>query len=95
PERAEADAYEFAKLVYAACLDGGVKLSQAKLSTLARISKRKAGYVQVDVDNERAAAEESEPAAEEPAAVPAARPERVLAVNGSAVASGPAGGGER
>ncbi|MEU8380609.1 DUF2637 domain-containing protein, partial [Streptosporangium sp. NPDC048865] len=31
PERAEADAYEFAKLVYAACLDGGVKLSQAKL----------------------------------------------------------------
>lgn len=92
PERAEADAYEFAKLVYATCLDGGVKLSQAKLSTLARISKRKAGYVQVDIDNERAAAEEPEPDAEEAATVPAARPERVLTVNGSAAASGPAGG---
>ncbi|MEU8040843.1 DUF2637 domain-containing protein [Streptosporangium sp. NPDC049078] len=61
PEAPEVDGYEFAKLLYAACLDGGVKLSQEKLGTLARISKRKAGYARVDVDNERAAAEESEP----------------------------------
>lgn len=92
PETPEVDGYEFAKLIYGACLDAGVKLSQNKLSTLARISKRKAGYAQVDVDNERAAAEEPEPDAEEPATVRAARPERVLTVNGSAAASGPAGG---
>jgi len=61
PEAPEVDGYEFAKLLYAACLDGGVKLSQEKLGALARISKRKAGYARVDVDNERAAAEESEP----------------------------------
>ncbi|MET8050551.1 DUF2637 domain-containing protein [Streptosporangium sp. NPDC005286] len=92
PAAPEIDSYEFAKLIYATCLDGGVKLSQAKLSTLARISKRKAGYAQVDVDNERAAAEEPEPESEETATVPAARPERVLTVNGSVNGRGPTGG---
>ena len=92
PEAPEVGGYEFAKLIYGACLDAGVKLSQEKLGALARISKRKAGYARVDVDNERAAAEEAEPEAEESATVPVARPERVLTVNGSAAASGPAGG---
>jgi hypothetical protein len=56
PPTAGVDRYEFAKLIYAACLDGGVKLTQARLSDLARISKRRAGYARVDVETERAQA---------------------------------------
>lgn len=99
PAQPEADGRELARLIYGACLDGGVKLSQAKLGELARISKRQAGYVQVDVETERAEAAQRE-AAEQETAEAIARlrgemreePRKVLAVNGSAAASGPAGG---
>ncbi|MER7126713.1 DUF2637 domain-containing protein [Micrococcus luteus] len=95
----EIDNRELARLIYGACLDGGVKLSQAKLGELARISKRQAGYVQVDVETERAEATE-EPSPEIRQRVTAMRHEaltndeafRPRAVNGSAAASGPAGG---
>ncbi|MER7212424.1 DUF2637 domain-containing protein [Streptosporangium sp. NPDC000239] len=97
--RPEADGRELARLIYGACLDGGVKLSQAKLGELARISKRQAGYVQVDVETERAEAAQREAAEQEAAEVIAqlrgemrGEPRKVLAVNGSATASGPAGG---
>jgi hypothetical protein len=54
PAQPAADGYELAKLIYAGCLDGGVKLSQEKLGKLAGISKRRAGYARVDVDTQRA-----------------------------------------
>ncbi|MEV4097005.1 hypothetical protein [Streptosporangium saharense] len=99
PARPEVDGRELARLIYGACLDGGVKLSQTKLGELARISKRQAGYVQVDVEAERAEAAQREAAEQEAAEVIARlrgemreEPRKVLAVNGSAAASGPAGG---
>lgn len=96
PEAPEVDRYEFAKLIYGTCLDAGVKLSQDRLHRLTGISKRKAGYVQVDVDNERAEAEE--PITPEiRQRVTAMRHEALmnpeaLIVNGSGSASGPRGG---
>jgi hypothetical protein len=95
----EIDGYELAKTIYAACLDGGVKLSQEKLSKIARISKRRAGYARVDVDNERAGETAEQGDDETPVAAPettlAAPPKKIPALNGSAAASGPAGGEDR
>ncbi|WP_433414986.1 hypothetical protein ACQP1V_36145 [Microtetraspora malaysiensis] len=47
------DPNEVARLVYAACLDAGVKLSRAKLAEVGQISERQAGYVKTDVEIER------------------------------------------
>lgn len=96
------DGRELARLIYGACLDGGVKLSQAKLGELARISKRQAGYVQVDVEAERAEpAQGSGPDDDDD--FPGVLDGRLIdraeflhgGLNGSAVAGGPAGGGKR
>lgn len=83
PLQSEIDGYEFAKLVYGACLDGGVKLSQDKLGKLTGISKRKAGYAQVDVTAERDTAAELDDTA-------APLEKTLAAVNGSANSAGTA-----
>ncbi|MEV0968535.1 DUF2637 domain-containing protein [Microtetraspora glauca] len=49
-EGAEPDPREVARLVYAACLEAGVELSRRKLSEVARISERQAGYIKTDVE---------------------------------------------
>lgn len=83
PARSEIDGYEFAKLIYGACLDGGVKLSQEKLGKLARISKRQAGYAQVDVTSERDAVAAEEPSTRTPEKPIEAPPPTTLAAVGS------------
>lgn len=82
-ERSEVDGYEFAKLIYGACLDGGVKLSQEKLGRLARISKRQAGYAQVDVTSERDSETGEPPSARAPERPIEAAPPTTLAAVGS------------